>query len=466
MKLSTRLTALLIAMTTVVAMLVGWFAVATSSRADYSSLDNTINAVIASGKGHPLTALTSALYIVQQNNYDVTLDVVGASGRVTQIATGDVPLTRAPSVADVHHSVTAVRSTADLPGFRYQSISIGGGDYLVVAKSTRAVAQRIHQLVVGTLIVGLIAALLMGLVARLFMRRDLRTIEELISFATSVAHGDVEGSVPRAEGSSDIRELQTALSQMVVSLQRTIATEQRISQTTQQFIGDASHELRTPLTVIKGYADLLASAQVNDEQRRRALERVRKEVNRMDGLVNDLLFLAEVSEMPVLEDAPVALSALVTSSAADFAVDYPTRTLTTEIEPHVAVRGRFDYFERLMMNSLTNIARHTHESDAVKISLHRAGPRVRLRVEDAGPGLPEHTYGTRPERFQRFDESRSRATGGSGLGMSIMADIAAALHGTMATSRSDLGGLAMTFDFPLDRGPSGSSVSATADRST
>src|SRR5664280_546333 len=104
MTLSTRLTVLLIAITTVVALLVGWFAVATSSRADYSSLDNTINAVIASGSGHPLTTLSSALSIVQQNNYDVTMDVVGPNGKVTQIATGDVAMTKSPTKSDVTRS--------------------------------------------------------------------------------------------------------------------------------------------------------------------------------------------------------------------------------------------------------------------------------------------------------------------------------------------------------------------------
>src|ERR1035437_10471032 len=147
----------------------------------------------------------------------------------------------------------------------------------------------------------------MGVTARLFMRRDLRVIKQLISFATSVAHGDVDHSIPPAIGSSDIRELQTALARMVQSLQRTIETEQRITKATQQFIGDASHELRTPLTVIKGYAELLSNTQVTDEQRLRALDRVQREVGRMDVLVNDLLFLAEVNEVPVLEGTSVNL---------------------------------------------------------------------------------------------------------------------------------------------------------------
>jgi signal transduction histidine kinase len=69
-------------------------------------------------------------------------------------------------------------------------------------------------------------------------------------------------------------------------------------------------------------------------------------------------------------------------------------------------------------------------------------------VEDAGQGLPE--YGVRPQRFRRFDQSRSRETGGSGLGMSIMADIAEGLGGSMSTSKSTLGGLALTFTFALE----------------
>src|ERR1035437_2831538 len=193
MTLSTRLTVLLIAITTVVALLVGWFAVATSSRADYSSLDNTINAGIASGSAPPLTALSSPLSIVQQNNYDVTMDVIGPNGKVTQIATGDVAMTKSPTKSDVTRSIGAVRSSSDLGGFRYRSIGIGGGDYLVVAESTSGIASREHQLVERTVLVGLIAAIAMGVTAHLFMRRDLRVIKQLISFATSVAHGDVEG---------------------------------------------------------------------------------------------------------------------------------------------------------------------------------------------------------------------------------------------------------------------------------
>jgi two-component system OmpR family sensor kinase len=453
MRLATRLTILLVVLTTAVATLVGWYAVHTSTRASYAALDQTIDAVIASGAGHPLTALSSALSVVQENNYDLTLDLVSSTGAVTQVVAGDSPLVRAPTLSDARRALPGVRSSADLPGFRYRSMPVGGGDLLVVAASTDAVARQNHQLVVRTAVAAALAAALLGVVARLLVQRDLTTVNRLIDYAGGVSRGELDHSIPPPGGSRDFRELQSSLSHMVASLQETIEAEQRLSLVTQRFIGDASHELRTPLTVVRGYVEMLGRDDLTDEQRWRAIERVTTEVRRMDGLVNDLLFLAEVSEVPRPEVAPVALSPLVERDARDFATDHPARAVAIDVAPDVVLAGRADYFERLLANALSNVARHTGERDPVRVSLAADGERVRLVVEDGGPGLPDGAYGAEPERFRRFDDARSRATGGSGLGLSIMADVARALGGFMATSRSDLGGLALTFSFPRGAAP-------------
>jgi len=200
--------------------------------------------------------------------------------------------------------------------------------------------------------------------------------------------------------------------------------------------------------VVKGYVELLAASDVSPEQRARAIERIVREVQRMDGLVSDLLFLAEVNEVPDVAGEPVELSDLVEGAARDFALDHPSRDLTTSVERGVVVVGRADYFERLLANALSNVGRYTAEDDPVRISLHDAAPGVVLVVEDGGPGLPVDAYGAAPARFRRFDDARSRTTGGSGLGLSIMADVTDALGGTLTTSRSELGGLALTFQFP------------------
>ena len=215
----------------------------------------------------------------------------------------------------------------------------------------------------------------------------------------------------------------------------------------QQFIDDASHELRTPLTVVKGYNELLASGTASAELQARAVTRVQREVERMEELVRDLLLLAELREAPQHASLRVALSELVSQRASEFAFENPERSVTSNVKGAININGRPELVERLLNNAMTNILRYTPNDAAVRIALDAVGANARLIVEDGGPGLP--AYGVRPQRFQRFDESRSRETGGSGLGMSIMADVAESLGGEMVTEPSPLGGLRLVFLLPL-----------------
>jgi signal transduction histidine kinase len=232
---------------------------------------------------------------------------------------------------------------------------------------------------------------------------------------------------------------------MVLTLQEKIEVESRHAESMQLFIGDASHELRTPLTVIKGYTELISNPDVSAEQLARAIERMQREIVRMEALVSDLLLLAEIREFPPRDLETVPLSDVVVASAAEFRDDHPSRTVESDIEPGIELSARRDLVERMMNNALGNIARHTPADVPVRVVLRRDHKVVQLRVEDGGPGLP--VYGQRPERFRRFDPSRSRESGGSGLGMSIMADLSGVMNGEMNTSQSSLGGLCLTFTF-------------------
>lgn len=448
MKIATRLTILLIVLTTLVALSVGWFAVEASTRSQYTVLNDKINVVVRSGRGDPTAALSNALNVVQANTYDLTLDVVDPSGGVVQVNSGFVPLRKKPTLADAKASLKFVTSLSTLPGFRVRSVYIGGGDYLLVAGSTSQISEQSQHLIREVALTGLIVALVMMVFARLVMRKDLSTMERLIGYASDVAKGDDQGQIPPSVGSRDVRELQAALATMVVALQQRIAIETRSVEAMQQFVGDASHELRTPLTVIKGYNELLTNPAINEEQRARAVERVRREVDRMDALVADLLLSAEAREVPHHLDERVALSTLVSARTDEFVSDHPEREVTRDIAGGLAIRGREDLIDRLITNSFSNIIRHTSKESAVRVRLHLDGPNVQLVIEDGGGGLPE--YGVRPQRFRRFDQSRSRETGGSGLGMSIMADIVEGLGGSMTTSKSSMGGLALNFTFAVE----------------
>ncbi|HEY5121332.1 MAG TPA: hypothetical protein VII84_07120, partial [Acidimicrobiales bacterium] len=187
MKLSVRLTILLMTATVVTALVVGWFAVHDSTQSQYKVIDAEINAVISSGVGHPSDAAIAALNVVQAYSYDLSIDVVDNHDTVTQVNAGNVPFTATPSLNDLQHSLRSVHSSADLPGFRYRSEKAAGGSYLVVAASTRAIANAAHRLEVNVALVGVLAALLSIAVAYLFTNRDIRLIKRLINFASEIA---------------------------------------------------------------------------------------------------------------------------------------------------------------------------------------------------------------------------------------------------------------------------------------
>jgi K+-sensing histidine kinase KdpD len=97
----------------------------------------------------------------------------------------------------------------------------------------------------------------------------------------------------------------------------------------------------------------------------------------------------------------------------------------------------------LIQNILNNISRHTPTDAQVRISLSRSGKKSRLVIEDGGPGLPETSYRDGIELLNRFDSSRSRETGGSGLGLSIIAAIVHEHNGSLTLRKSGFGGLAV-----------------------
>jgi hypothetical protein len=117
-KIATRLTILLVILTFIVALTVGWFAVAASSRTQYAALNGEINAVVASGNGQINAALSNALNVVQQSSFNLTLDVIDRFGGVVQINAGTVVPKRNPTLADAKASLHNVISVTDLPGFR------------------------------------------------------------------------------------------------------------------------------------------------------------------------------------------------------------------------------------------------------------------------------------------------------------------------------------------------------------
>lgn len=215
----------------------------------------------------------------------------------------------------------------------------------------------------------------------------------------------------------------------------------------QEFLGDAAHELRTPMTVVKGYAELLKGKQLDPVSESAAFERLNNELKRMDFLISDLLLLAQLGEEGNIEFANINVSDLVRENITDFqelASNYP---VTTRIDQSAELMGSEKYLQRFVKNALTNIRLHTPEGTSVQVTV-RDEKQIVIIIEDSGPGLPVQSYGEKIRGLKRFDRSRSRETGGTGLGMSIMNAVVEAHKGTFTLRKSELGGLAIEVHLP------------------
>jgi two-component system OmpR family sensor kinase len=175
---------------------------------------------------------------------------------------------------------------------------------------------------------------------------------------------------------------------------------------------------------------------------------ISRESERMSVLVDDLLLLARLDEGRALAMEPVQLHDVVAEAVETAHMVDPDRPVEVDIEP-VTVLGDRDRLRQVVDNLLANVRAHTPPNAPAHVRLHPVDGMARLEVADSGPGMDaeqcEHVF----ERFYRADQSRSRASGGAGLGLSIVAAVTDA-HGGRATAVSIPGeGATFRIEIPL-----------------
>jgi two-component system OmpR family sensor kinase len=382
--------------TTALSLLIGGFATISVRNSQIAVIDSQLNIIADSVRQNSGAPVSAALDSAANQDFNVTIALISSSGELTIINESQLNLRNPPIESVISKSLQEAVTVDAEESYRLVSLNISGGDRLLIADSLRATDETFienqKRLVLFTLLADVVAIALSYLVIR-------RNNQKL-----------------QAE----------SLSRM------------------QSFLADASHELRTPLTVIKGYSEMLSKGQISEEgDREKAFARVNLEIIRMENLIHDLLLLAELGEtsVPIRED--IDFSELLTSFSRDFQTLNPKRAVVMEIEGGITCLGSIDHMRRLIQNILNNISRHTPEDAPVRIQLTQSGKKTLLILEDGGPGLPDSSYRDGIELLNRFDSARSRDTGGSGLGLSIIAAIVHEHDGTLALRKSTLGGLAV-----------------------
>lgn len=320
-------------------------------------------------------------------------------------------------------------------------------------------------------------ALLGGAVAFLAVQRALKPLREIEETAADIASGDLTRRVRPAPPTTEVGSLAASLNMMLNHIERAFAASEASEARMRRFVSDASHELRTPLATVRGYGELYRmGALTTPEQMDDTMRRIEDSASRMGTLVNDLLALARLDEGRPIRHDPVNLAAIARDSAGDLHALDPTRPVRVvglsgssgDAPESLTVLGDEDRLRQVLANLIGNVAQHTPAGTPVEIALGLqaaqepgGAPVAVLEVRDHGPGITPEQAAHVFERFYRADSSRNRSSGGSGLGMAIVAAIVGAHHGHISVGPTQGGGLTVHVELTTQGYDDGSSVDRT-----
>jgi len=289
-----------------------------------------------------------------------------------------------------------------------------------------------------------IVALAVLLVNALVLRTITRPIGELNEGISRMTRGELSARV-RVRGNNEFAGLARAFNSMSERLEQ-------LDNSRSQFVSNASHELKTPLSTMKILIEtLMYQDPMDPAMTKEFLTDVNKEIDRLNGIVSDLLTLVNIDsgmklnleELDIgnlLQEQVKRLSPLARENGIE---------LDGQVKESLEVNGDALKLQQVVYNIIDNAIKYTPRGGEVHCTLNRAGKKAIIRVQDTGVGIPEDDLPHIFDRFYRVDKARSRETGGTGLGLSIVKQFVL-LHGGNITATSAPGkGSTFTIELPL-----------------
>ena len=284
----------------------------------------------------------------------------------------------------------------------------------------------------------------------LFSEALTKRIRLLVQGMRIVREGDYAYRVP-LKGRDEVRELSEEFNDMTGRLQNTEELRRR-------FVSDASHELRTPLASIRLLSDSIVQSEHMDEgTMREFVTDIGSEAERLQRLTEKLMRLTKMDSSILSEPEPVDMAAVGERTIHLLAPLAKQRdvTLYTEFGEGCVISASPDDVYQIIFNLAENAIKYNSFGGNVFLRLQREGDEAVLTVEDTGIGIPDEDIPHIFDRFYRVDKARSRASGGSGLGLSIVHGAVAAHGGTIRVERRETVGTRFTVRFPALDAPDG-----------
>jgi len=239
-------------------------------------------------------------------------------------------------------------------------------------------------------------------------------------------------------------------SRRATAILRDVSAAQALAELREGFVATVSHELRTPLALIKGYADTLLHLEIDDESRRRFVERIQASTEQLTRLVNDVLDIARLDADPlVLERAPIQIGAIVARLRDDLGDSGGADRLRVRISqrlPPVEADGA--RIGQVLDNLISNARKYAPGDTPITVSARVDGDTVVTSVEDRGIGIPTGDEELVFEPFHRGRNVRELSTPGTGLGLHISRRIVAAHGGRLWLERTE-SGTRVSFSLPM-----------------
>lgn len=294
------------------------------------------------------------------------------------------------------------------------------------------------------LLLTVVATALMVLVMQAGVWYVLRLVDQLRRAADAIEAGELDVQLP-VPGNHEIAELARSVNSLVNRLRRRADAQTR-------FIADASHELATPVAGIRGYVNILRVWGAEDaELRDEALRAIDRESRRMARLCSDMLSLIRTDREIELRHIRFDINARCREVLADAATRYIDKQLefVGPEEGQLTLLGDPERIEEVISILVDNAAKYTPPGGEVSVTTRRRREQVVIEVADTGPGIPEADLPNIFDRFYRSDSSRSKETGGFGLGLAIAKRIVEASGGTIEVH--SVSGVGATFTIRLPR---------------
>ncbi|GAA1164412.1 HAMP domain-containing sensor histidine kinase [Ornithinimicrobium humiphilum] len=328
---------------------------------------------------------------------------------------------------------------------------------IVVGLPLSGVDETVRQLGLIMAAIGVATLVMVGVLGWFAVRRAFRPLTRIEDTAAAIAAGDLSRRVPPRDAHDEVGSLSESINRMLAQIEHSFAVREASEQRMRDFVADASHELRTPLATVRGYAELYRVGAVAPDDVGGAMKRIEDEASRMTGLVEDLLTLTRLDSEPAMSPTRVDLTVLASDVVQDARVRAPDRQVSLRAveggrgDRLPVVVGEDGGLRQVLTNLVANALTHTPAGTPVEVAVGTLDDQVVVEVRDHGPGLDPEAAERVFERFYRADRSRSRQSGGTGLGLPIAAAIVARHGGTVRHVPTPGGGA--TFQVRLPAAP-------------